>query len=131
MTLKPRIAALVFYVRSIDATRRFYHDAVGIEASVQTVRYDEHRPEEKMMTFFAGETTAVFFEHPDAKPPGKSPIVVFEVDEDIEAFAAALTGRGVTLLSDVSDAPGGRSFDFADPDGHVLSIYQPMKNAVD
>ena len=33
-------------------------------------------------------------------------------------------GKGVTIVTPVSHAPGGWSAEFKDPEGHVLSIYQ-------
>jgi glyoxylase I family protein len=38
--------------------------------------------------------------------------------------AEALVSSGVQLLTQVTEAPGGRSVGFADPDGHPVAFYQ-------
>ena len=42
----------------------------------------------------------------------------------IDKAVADLTAAGVTIIAPVTEAPGGWSAEFADPDGHVLSMYQ-------
>jgi hypothetical protein len=57
--------------------------------------------------------------------PGNSPIIVFEIAEGgIDDVVSTLADKGVTIVTPVSHAPGGWSSEFADPDGHVISMYQ-------
>lgn len=70
-----------------------------------------------------GDVELVFFQG-DAKP-GSTPQVVFGLaDGGIDATVAALAERGVEIVTPVTEAPGGWSADFRDPDGHLLSLYQ-------
>ena len=39
-------------------------------------------------------------------------------------FFASLAASGVEIVTPVSEAPGGWSADFKDPDGHVVSFFQ-------
>jgi len=64
--------------------------------------------------FFQGEATR-----------GASPQVVFGLENGgIDDVAEALAQRGATLITPVTEAPGGWSVDFRDPDDHGLSLYQ-------
>ena len=50
--------------------------------------------------------------------------------DDVDAMAAELAGRGVTIDRAVEDQPYGcRDFDVRDPDGHVIGIGQIMPPA--
>jgi len=40
------------------------------------------------------------------------------------AMVSALAAAGVELVTAVTEAPGGWSVEFKDPDGHMLSLYQ-------
>ena len=42
----------------------------------------------------------------------------------IDAIVASLAAVGVELVTAVTEAPGGWSADFNDPDGHLLSLYE-------
>ena len=39
-------------------------------------------------------------------------------------MVSELAGKGVTIVTPVSHAPGGWSAEIKDPEGHVLSMYQ-------
>jgi len=39
-------------------------------------------------------------------------------------MVSELAGKGVTIVTPVSHAPGGWSAETSDPEGHVLSMYQ-------
>ena len=42
----------------------------------------------------------------------------------VEAAVASLAQAGVEIVTPVSEAPGGWSAEFKDPDGHLLALYQ-------
>lgn len=66
------------------------------------------------LMFFEGEATA-----------GTSPQVVFGLARGgIDDVALALAARGVSLVTPVSEAPGGWSVEFRDPDGQGLALFQ-------
>ena len=48
------------------------------------------------------------------------------VVSDIEAARAELVGRGVDVVSEVQDLPGGLFVFFSDPDGNGWSVQQPL-----
>jgi predicted enzyme related to lactoylglutathione lyase len=106
--------AVVFLVQSLERTRRFYAEALGIELT----------PLEGYLSGkLAGGTELVFFEGEAVR--GTSPQVVFGLDEGgIDTAVEALAERGVQLLTPVTEAPGGWSVEFKDPDGHPLAFYQ-------
>ena len=56
---------------------------------------------------------------------GTTPQVVFGLAKGgIDAMVASLAATGVEFVTPVTDAPGGWSAAFKDPDGHILSLYQ-------
>ena len=56
---------------------------------------------------------------------GDTPAIVFEVDEGgIDDIVAELAASGVTIVTPVSEAPGGWSADFLDPDGFGIGLWQ-------
>ena len=72
----------------------------------------------------ASNIDLIFFANPEAKP-GQSPIIVFTLaDGGIDNIVSGLAKKGVTIVTPLSEAPGGWSADLADPDGHVFSVYQ-------
>ena len=106
--------AVVFMVESLERTRRFYAEALGLEL--------EQREGHLLGTLRSG-TELVFFEGEAVR--GTSPQIVFGLDEGgIDTCAEALVKNGVQLLTPVTEAPGGWSVEFADPDGHPLAFYQ-------
>lgn len=55
---------------------------------------------------------------------GSSPAVVFTIDGGIDDVVAGLAEKGVNIVTPVSEAPGGWSADFLDPDGFGLGLWQ-------
>lgn len=112
--LKITKIAVVFLVQNLERTRRFYADALGIELAQQ---------EGYLLGALPGGTELVFFEGEAVR--GTSPQIVFGLDEGgIDTAAEALVARGVQLLTPVSEAPGGWSVEFKDPDGHPIAFFQ-------
>ena len=111
------LSALVFVVRDLDATARFYTDVLGLALA------RERGHDGAFLHGMAGEVSLVFV--PGEEGPGPSPIAVFGLDGGIDDTVDALVAAGVEIVTPVSEAPdGGWTADFADPDGHVLSLYQ-------
>jgi predicted enzyme related to lactoylglutathione lyase len=112
------ISAVVFFVKDLHRTVAFYQDALGLSLSM----IDSH--DGSFATSDVGQLTLVFI--PSEETPGRSPVVVFGLDGGIEDVVEGLAGQGVEIVTPVSEAPdGGLTSDFLDPDGHVLSLYQP------
>lgn len=106
--------ALVFMVKDLERTRRFYAEALGIELSQEEGYLSGKLPSGTELVFFEGEATV-----------GSSPQIVFGLDDGgIDDAVEALASNGVQVLTPVSEAPGGWSVEFGDPDGHPLAFYQ-------
>jgi glyoxylase I family protein len=105
--------AIIFLVADLERTRKFYSDALGITLERQEGFLLGKLPGSELL-FFEGETK-----------PGTSPQVVFGLEQGgIDTLAEQLVKQGVQVLTPVSEAPGGWSFEFADPDGHKLASFQ-------
>src|SRR4051812_23339287 len=122
--IKPlKVGAIVFSVKDIKRTESFYRDTMGLETTLREDRYNEDHPHEKMLIARAGEVSLIFFEREERA--GRTPIVVFTLaDGGIENLVEKLAAKGVQIVLPVSEAPGGWTSDFLDPDGHMLSFYQ-------
>lgn len=115
-----RIGTICYYVENIARTEAFYRDVLGLDVMN---RGDDGASNDWLQANTAGGVELIFFKHECR--PGNTPIIVFDlVDGGIDTAVAALAEKGVTIVTPVSEAPGGWSADFADPDGHVVSIYQ-------
>lgn len=44
---------------------------------------------------------------------------------DVDALRARLIERGVRITAELKDEPFGRTLSFANPEGNILSVYQP------
>lgn len=109
--------AVIFMVANLERTRKFYAEALGLELDLK---------EGYLMGTLASGTEMLFFEGEAVR--GASPQIVFGLDEGgIDTAAEALATRGVQLLTPVSEAPGGWSVEFKDPDGHPLAFFQDEK----
>jgi predicted enzyme related to lactoylglutathione lyase len=65
----------------------------------------------------------VFFEMDGVR--GSTPALIFDIEAGgIDDIVAALASKGVTIVTPVSEAPGGWSADFLDPDGFGIGLYQ-------
>src|SRR5690606_37526905 len=79
-----------------------------------------HDPDGHVLGTLPGGTELVFFEGDAVR--GASPQIVFGLDAGgIDTAAEGLAARGVQLLTPVTEAPGGWSVEFNDPDGHPLA----------
>lgn len=118
MTFKPKSASIVFYVADIARTERFYNEALGLDLT---------RQEGAEPFWLSGKLESglelVFFEMDAVR--GNTPALVFDVTEGgIDDVVADLVASGVTIVTPVSEAPGGWSADFLDPDGFGLGLWQ-------
>ena len=115
-TIKPQVSdvAVIFLVKSLERTSRFYATAIGLELEEQEGFRQITMPNGTEILFFEGEAE-----------PGSSPQVVFGLERGgIETIAQGLAELGAQLVTPVSEAPGGWSMEFKDPDGHQLAFFQ-------
>jgi glyoxylase I family protein len=125
-TQQMKVGAIVFSVKDIRRSEAFYRDTMGMKTTLRTERYDADHPEESILFAEAGPVSLIFFQR-EGKV-GHTPIVVFTLaDGGIDNLVEKLAGHGVQIVVPVSEAPGGWTSDFLDPDGHMLSFYQSNK----
>jgi lactoylglutathione lyase len=122
--METSIAAITLFVDDLAAAREFYQRAF---------EKPEHFSDDVSVVFdFGGtlinlllETEAPGLIEPAAVAPkdaGARMQFTLGVD-DVDAVAAGLMSRGVTLLSEPVDRPWGiRTATFADPAGHIWEI---------
>jgi glyoxylase I family protein len=116
----PRIGAICYYVTRIERTEAFYRDVIGLD--IQRMG-DDGSGHQWLMARIADNVELIFFQK-DSRA-GDSPIIVFALPEGgIDSVIENLAAKGATIVTPVSEAPGGWSGEFADPDGHVISLYQ-------
>ena len=120
MIPKPHRASIVFYVSDITRTEVFYRDTLGIALD----RMEGAEPFWLSGTLDSG-LNLVFFEMEAAR--GNTPALIFDIEAGgIDDIVAALVEKGVTIVTPVSEAPGGWSADFLDPDGFGLGLYHSV-----
>ena len=109
--------AIVFVVTDLRRSHHFYAETLGLTFEVEDFEggYLQARvPGDVELVFLQGEATR-----------GGTPQIVFGLARGgIDALVASLAAAGVELVTLVTEAPGGWSVEFKDPDGHVLSLYQ-------
>lgn len=113
-SLKISKLAVIFMVRDLEQTRRFYSEALGLELALN---------EGFLLGTLASGTELLFFEGDAVR--GTSPQIVFGLDAGgIDTVIESLATLGVQMLTPVTEAPGGWSVEFKDPDGHPLAFFQ-------
>ena len=118
MIPKPHRASIVYYVADIARTEAFYTETLGIALT----RMEGAEPFWLQAQLDNG-LELVFFEMEGVR--GSTPALIFDIAEGgIDDIVAALAEKGVTIVTPVSEAPGGWSADFLDPDGFGLGLYQ-------
>jgi len=118
MSLKPTAASIVYYVSDIRRTESFYNETLGLNLE----RQEGAEPFWLQATLQNG-LDLIFFEMDGQR--GNTPAIVFTVSEGgIDDIVAELAEKGVTIVTPVSEAPGGWSADFLDPDGFGLGLWQ-------
>ncbi|WP_374621310.1 VOC family protein [Devosia sp.] len=118
MDFKPKTASVVFYVSDIVRTEAFYNQTLSLDLARQ-----EGAEPFWLQGTLAGGLDLIFFQMPARR--GDSPAIVFTVDDGgIDDIVSALADKGVTIVTPVSEAPGGWSADFLDPDGFALGLWQ-------
>jgi glyoxylase I family protein len=118
MTFKAKSASIVYYVSDIARTEAFYNDVFQLE-----LKREAGAEPFWLSGTLEGGLQLIFFEM-DGKR-GNTPALVFDVTEGgIDDIVADLAAKGVTIVTPVSEAPGGWSADFLDPDGFGLGLWQ-------
>lgn len=118
MSFKPKSASIVYYVSDIARTEKFYSETLGL-----SVERMEGAEPFWLQASLSGGLDLIFFEMDGER--GNTPAIIFTVDDGgIDDVVAELAANGVTIVTPVSEAPGGWSADFLDPDGFGLGLWQ-------
>jgi predicted enzyme related to lactoylglutathione lyase len=118
MSFKPKSASVVFYVSDIERTEAFYRRTFNLDL----VRQEGAEPF-WLQASLAGGLELIFFQMDGQR--GNTPALIFDIEAGgIDDIVADLVAQGVTIVTPVSEAPGGWSADFLDPDGFGLGLYQ-------
>jgi len=109
--------AIVFVVADLARAHRFYSKTLGLAFEVEDFENGY------LQARLPGDVEFVFL--PGDAPRGATPQVVFGLAHGgIDAMVTTLAAAGVEVVTPVSEAPGGWSAEFKDPDGHGLALYQ-------
>jgi glyoxylase I family protein len=115
----PQSASVVYYVSDIARTEAFYTDILGLKLE----RREDGPPPFWLHGKLEQGLELIFFEMEAAR--GATPALIFDLPEGgIDDIVEELVSKGVTIVTPVSEAPGGWSADFLDPDGFGLGLYQ-------
>lgn len=126
------IAATVLFVKDMARCKTFYRDTLGLQVT-------EHDPEHVSVqmdnVYFllleAGAAAHMISEQKlDLSIEGGPRGLLAAGVEDIDAAYERLKARGVTFLRPPTDQPWGlRTAHFADPEGNIWEINQPLESS--
>jgi glyoxylase I family protein len=120
--MNPRFdrVTIVFNVKDLDRTERFYSEHLGFKFEHGQ---DEYGGTAFLSTKVGNDVELLVF--PGDPRPGNTPGVVFSLgDGGIDTLVENLAAKGIEIVTPVSEAPGGWYSDFRDPDGQVISLFQ-------
>ena len=118
------ISAITLFVDDVAASRRFYQEVFAIEVFFEDPESVVFRFGGTLVNLLAAGSAPELIVPAAVTPAGKGARSVLTVTvEDVDATAAELARRGVTLLNGPIDRPWGvRTAAFADPSGHIWEI---------
>ncbi len=108
-TIKPNYIEIG--VGDMAETKAFYSKALGFEFTDYGPDYAAVEQGACQLGFVAGEKPA-------------APLPAFESD-DLEKSLVAVEAAGGSIHVPIFAYPGGRRFEFTDPAGNAIAIYQP------
>jgi predicted enzyme related to lactoylglutathione lyase len=111
-----RIDYLEFATRDLATTKKFYAAAFGW-------KFTDYGPD--YTSFSDGRLSGGFF--PVANPPAATNPRVVIFAADLEDATQRVTRAGGTIVKPAFEFPGGRRFEFADPNGLVLAVWSDVR----
>ena len=121
------LAAVWFYCKNVDQSKKFYRDVVGLKPI-------ENEKGEDGPHFDLGTVRLTLLPRDDGtrqkNTNGQKPAsqhLVFVVENSIEAVYQDLAKRGVKKSKKITEDSSGKTAWFNDPDGHVIYLWQPPK----
>ena len=123
------LAAINFPSKDIEASKRFYKDVIGLKP----IEVGEENSKSKSIHFDLGNirlSSTPISPSKSEKAVG-APLtgqLVFVVESSLEKVSEDLAKRGVKFKSKkISEDASGKSIAFADPDGNVITLWQPPR----
>jgi catechol 2,3-dioxygenase-like lactoylglutathione lyase family enzyme len=127
VTWQKQIGAITLFAEDVAASRAFYRNVFDLEP------FDDGETNVGFKLgaqyFFLTQSASA----PDMIAPltagaaGNGPRHVFAIIvEDVDAVAAELTSKSIQLVNGPEDSWGMRTLNFADPDGYIWEIAQPI-----
>jgi len=115
-------ASIVFQVKDLATSLRFYREVLGFEEDFVFGEY---------AGVHLGECCLHLCAHTTWKRPlGGGAVSVFS--DEVDAYCAALKGRGAEIALEPTDEPYGmRDFVVKDPDGNVLTFGCPLPESAE
>lgn len=107
---------LMLMVKDVPSTVKFYSEGLGLAVTKASPTWAE---------LDASGTTIALHRVEETPQTGSSPILSFVV-EDVYGAIAALESLGATLEGRVREPSFGRVAAVRTPDGHLLSLLQPV-----
>lgn len=115
---------MILYVEDLERSVEFYRDVIGLPYKFTDAGYAEFGTDGTRFALY--ERRRAEWLTGQAVTPGPAAEIVLVV-EDVDACAARLAARGVTVLSGPADRPWGhRTVHVADPDGFVVEFAQEI-----
>ena len=105
-----QIQYIEFLSNNFDRIKKFYTDAFGWE-------FTDYGPE---YTAFSGGHVDGGFGKGDPNPGS---ILVILYSERLEESVEAVEKNGGLIIKDIFKFPGGKRFEFDDPDGNTLAVW--------
>ena len=120
--------AVTVFAEDLAATSAFYAEVLGLpQVFADDVSAAYRVGTVVVNVLLAAEAPELVAPHPVAGPGLGARAQLTAPVEDVDAVAAELVARGVTLLNGPLDRPWGvRTAAFADPAGTVWEIAQPL-----
>ena len=115
----PRLSHAIVNVRSFEACARFYHDALGFKIAEEREHWIEFDTGNARLTLHAWRDA-------DGLPLSPEQRVSFALmDDDLDAWADELRGRGVRFATTPTEEEMGRMAEVEDADGWFVVLRGP------
>ena len=124
------IAAMVVFVKDMNTCKTFYRDTLGLEVTEEDPAHVAVHMDNVYFLLLEVGAAAHMICAPELelKIEGGPRGLLAAGVEDVDATYEALSARGVTFLSPPTDQSWGlRTAYFADPEGNLWEINQPIK----
>jgi lactoylglutathione lyase len=122
------IGALTLFVDDPQRSKAFYQRVLDGEPIYEDGDAATFRLGGALVNLLRRSEATELVEPAAVGEPGAGPTVLPTLDAvDVDAAVAALRSRGIEILNGPIDRPWGvRTACFADPDGHVWELAQPL-----